>query len=353
MPTIVFPMDKISKEQRRERRLQAEAALSEGEFNFHLLADSIPQLAWMAQPDGWIFWYNQRWYDYTGTTIEEMEGWGWRKVHHPDHIDRVVARIQRSWETGEPWEDTFPLKSRDGNWRWFLSRALPVQSDKGKVVRWFGTNTDITELRDAEERQKLLLDELNHRVKNTLASVQSLARHSARHADSTDAFLEKFEPRLLFLSRTHGLLARETWQGANLMDVISETLAPFVADEVDCIQLAGPKIRLGPTAAVTLGMAFHELATNASKYGALSAPEGRVRVVWSLDLGGGERPALEIEWRESEGPRIAPTTYRGFGSRFIEQGVRRELNGVASLKLAETGATCQIRLPLSGKVMIG
>ena len=89
--------------------------------------DSIPQLAWMADQAGWIFWYNRRWYDYTGTTLEEMQGWGWRKVHHPEHVDRVVERIQRSWETGEPWEDTFPLRGTDGKYRWFLSRALPLR----------------------------------------------------------------------------------------------------------------------------------------------------------------------------------------------------------------------------------
>src|ERR687896_438215 len=101
------------RQEEREGRVPARGAPRESEARFHLLADSIPQLAWMAQPDGWIFWYNKRWYDYTGTTLEDMEGWGWRKVHHPDHVDRVVARIQRSWQTGEPWEDTFPMSARD------------------------------------------------------------------------------------------------------------------------------------------------------------------------------------------------------------------------------------------------
>jgi len=106
--------EKHIKAQRAERRRQGDVALREGDVNFQLLADSIPQLAWMAQPDGWIFWYNKRWYDYTGAKPEDMEGWGWRKVHHPDHVERVVAGIQHSWETGEPWEDTFPLRSKDG-----------------------------------------------------------------------------------------------------------------------------------------------------------------------------------------------------------------------------------------------
>jgi len=122
------------------------------EADLHLLANFIPQLAWIADRDGSIFWYNQRWYDYTGTNFAQMQGWGWRETHHPDHLDRVVSKIQKAFETGEPWEDTFPLKGKDGQYRWFLSRALPIRDEAGKVVRWFGTNTDVTELRAWEER---------------------------------------------------------------------------------------------------------------------------------------------------------------------------------------------------------
>jgi PAS domain S-box-containing protein len=344
--------DKEEDFHRRTRRRQAKEALRDGDVNFQLLADSIPQLAWMAQPDGWIFWYNKRWYDYTGTTLADMEGWGWRRVHHPDHVERVVARVQRSWETGEPWEDTFPIKGRDGTWRWFLSRALPVRNDEGAVIRWFGTNTDITEIRDAEERQQLLLDELNHRVKNTLAAVQSLARQSARGAKDVDSFMDKFDSRLIALSRAHSLLARDVWQGASLMEVVSESLAPFMQGEESRVEISGRQIRLGPTAAVSFGMALHELITNATKYGALSAPEGRVKIHWSLDLEGGSQPTLEFVWEESGGPKVVDPGHRGFGSRLIEDGMARELDGDVALTLEESGAVCRMRLPLSRKVMI-
>jgi PAS domain S-box-containing protein len=121
------------------------------EEQFRALSESIPQLAWMADADGSIYWYNHRWYAYTGTTLEEMQGWGWKAVHHPDHVDRVVERIQHSWDTGEAWEDTFPLRGRDGAYRWFLSRAQPIRDSGGNVIRWFGTNTDITERQAAEQ----------------------------------------------------------------------------------------------------------------------------------------------------------------------------------------------------------
>jgi PAS domain S-box-containing protein len=342
------------REGEREGRLRAEAALKESEARFHLLADSIPQLAWMAHPDGWIFWYNQRWYDYTGTTLEEMEGWGWRQIHHPDHIDRVVARIQRSWETGEPWEDTFPLKGRDGSWRWFLSRALPVHDAEGCVARWFGTNTDITELREAEERQKLLLAELNHRVKNTLASVQSIVSQTMRGSDSIEVFRDKLTARLLALSRSHSLLAKDTWQGADLGEVVSETLSPYRAEgAAGRVTVRGPAVRLGPTAAVTLGMALHELSINAAKYGALAVPTGQILAEWRIDWRGGKTPALEFLWQESGGPPVSAPSKTGFGARLIERGLAHELNAEVCLDFAPAGLGCRIRLPLSAKVVAG
>ena len=133
--------------------------LEESEKRFRTLADNISQLAWMADETGSLYWYNQRWYDYTGTTLEDMQGWGWKKVHHPDHIDRVVKRIQHSWDTGELWEDTFPLRGQDGLYRWFLSRAIPIRDDNEKVLCWFGTNTDITDQKVAEEKFRTLADQ--------------------------------------------------------------------------------------------------------------------------------------------------------------------------------------------------
>ena len=132
-------------------RKRAEQALRDREAQFRTLADNIPQLAWMAGPEGAIYWYNKRWYDYTGTAPGETLGWDWRKVHHPDHLERVEERLRACFAAGEPWEDTFPLRGADGGYRWFLSRALPIQDEDGRVVRWFGTNTDVTEQREAEE----------------------------------------------------------------------------------------------------------------------------------------------------------------------------------------------------------
>jgi PAS domain S-box-containing protein len=138
--------------------LLAQDALREGESRFRTLANNIPQLAWMADEKGSIFWYNDRWFEYTGTTLEEMAGWGWQKVHHPDRVQAVVDKITRCFKTGEIWEDTFPLRGRDGNYHLFLSRAVPIRDPKGRVLRWFGTNTDISASEESGAKYRNLLE---------------------------------------------------------------------------------------------------------------------------------------------------------------------------------------------------
>jgi PAS domain S-box-containing protein len=148
-----------------ERRVLARTEqLRESEEQFRTLADSIPQLAWVADPEGSISWYNQRWYDYTGKSFDEMQGWGWRTIYHPDHIDRVVSTMQHAWDLGEPWEETSPLLGRDGRYRWFLSRAIPIRDSQAKLVRWFGTSTDISRQIDAEQQIRSLNSQLQQRV---------------------------------------------------------------------------------------------------------------------------------------------------------------------------------------------
>ncbi|WP_222933130.1 ATP-binding protein [Fulvivirga aurantia] len=156
------------------------------EEQFRTMANSIPQLAWMTDSSGYIYWYNNRWYDYTGTTLDEMKGWGWMKVHHPDHVDRVVEKFNNHVEAGEAWEDTFPLKSKDGEFRWFLSRAELIKDEDGNITNWFGTNTDITDqmelesslknavskLEEADKRKNDFLSLLGHELRNPLASLK-------------------------------------------------------------------------------------------------------------------------------------------------------------------------------------
>ncbi len=140
-----------------EARRRAEEELRTQEARFRTLVNAIPQLAWMADRSGARYWFNDRWYDYTGTSFEEVQGWGWRKLHHPDHVQRVLESMRRSFETGEAWEETYPLRGKDGTYRWFLSRALPIHGEDGSITNWLGTDTDITEQKNAgAERERAL-----------------------------------------------------------------------------------------------------------------------------------------------------------------------------------------------------
>jgi two-component sensor histidine kinase len=210
---------------------------------------------------------------------------------------------------------------------------------------------DITERKAGEERQRLMLAELNHRVKNTLATVQSIAIQLGRMAPDIATFERAFLQRIVALARVHDMLSSVSWRGAQLADILQQTLAPHVAAEGqgERIRLDGPPVQLGPNAAVTLTMAFHELATNAAKYGALTAADGQVQVTWAADDPAAPRE-IEMEWREIGGPEVVPPARRGFGTRFIERGVAREFDGTVYLSFEPTGLVCRMRIPLSLKL---
>ncbi len=311
--------------------------LAESERRFKMLADNISQLAWIADKDGWIYWYNKRWFDYTGTTLEQMQGWGWKAVHHPDHVDRVVARVQHSWDTGELWEDTFPLRGRDGEYRWFLSRARPIHDDNGDVVSWFGTNTDITEQRAQAESISALLNEVNHRSKNMLTLIQSLARRSA---PGNEEFLKRFVRRLDALAANQDLLVRQAWTRVDLHDLVKAQLAFAFDVAKGQVGIDGPDIAITARASETIGMALHELATNALKYGALSVDEGQVQVDWEVADG-----AFVMDWIETGGPPVEEPTRKGFGTSVIRDIPIASLDASAQLDYRPDGLRWHLSCP--------
>ncbi len=196
------------------QRQQTERDLRDSAERFRTLADNIPQLAWMAEADGAIRWYNQRWFDFTGSTLQEMAGWGWRRVHHPDHIARVEQKFRRHLASGEPWEDIFPIRGADGQYRWFLSRAFPIRDAGGQVRSWFGTNTDITDQRAAEEalresdrRKDEFIAVLAHELRNPLAPVRSAVE-----------ILRRIDPRDPRFARTREVIARQVDHMSRLID---------------------------------------------------------------------------------------------------------------------------------------
>lgn len=208
---------------------------------------------------------------------------------------------------------------------------------------------EVEERRVAEAKQRLLLDELNHRVKNTLATVQSIAMQTRNTAADQDSFYQNFNERLHALSCAHDLLTSVSWDGVRLTQVLQQVLAPYGDDRAARISILGPDVRLNANAAITLNMAFHELATNAAKYGALSTPGGEVSVTWKLRP---EANVIELAWIESKGPTVRPPGRRGFGSKLIERGVRHELEADVELIFAPEGCRCRMTLPVSEKLGI-
>ena len=238
------------------------------------------------------------------------------------------------------------LIRKDGRVIWLSVRSSPVRADDGHLLYVVRVVQDITERKAAERRQKLLIDELNHRVKNTLATVQSLASQTARGAATPAAFRESFEGRLIALSKAHDQLTMHHWENADLRELLSGSLAPYTGAGSDRVVLRGEDIVLRPRAVLTLAMAFHELATNAAKYGALSVPGGRVEIRWQPAGDDADRPQLRIEWIEQDGPPVVAPQKRGFGSTLIEGSIAAELNGSVRLAFEPIGLHCEIVIPL-------
>lgn len=230
----------------------------------------------------------------------------------------------------------------DGSRGAFLAYPTPLTGADGELVGAVNMLVDITERKRAEDLQKTLLDELNHRVKNTLATVQSLAAHSFHDAGDPVGMRQAFEARLMALSGAHNRLAEQRWEAADLGDIVAGVLAPFAAEAAFC---EGPAVQLSTRASVTFAMVLHELATNAGKYGALSSPEGRLLVHWTRI-----EDILFLEWRETLGPPTAQPARRGFGLRFIRGAVERELDGQVVFDFAEGGFRCRISAPISATV---
>lgn len=432
--------------------------LKRSEQQFQALANHIAQLAWMADPSGNLFWLNQRWLDFTGSTLETSIGEGWRVFHHPDHIARVVDKWQRCIKEGRVWEDLFPLRGADGKYRWFLSRAMPVRNTEGEIELWCGTNTDvtdarrqnqslrklariielsheamlvrelgggiamwnrgseelfgytkvqavskssfellrphnlpkaeifdqklqengawsgevhytsrdgldawvesrqelisiggknliletnrdITERRQADQVRALLVAELNHRVKNTLAVVQSIASQTARSNDDPKTFLKRFNSRLQCLAAAHNILSDVAWSGAPIVELIKSQISVMGAD-ADRIDLNGEPADLPPQTAQQLALIVHELAANALQHGALSRPRGRIDISWTSTQS--DPPMVNLTWRESGGPPVNPPAGRGFGLTLIERS-RSLPNLKTSIAFEPTGVVAEIQ----------
>jgi len=290
-------------------------------------------------------------YGHSADTMLHGGGAFIRALIHPDDFPKIGARLAylSARPDGEVAEFELRIRRSDGSYRWILDRAVVFERNTaGRIVKTLSAALDIDERKRAEQHRTLLIHELNHRVKNTLAAVQSIARQTLRNDRDPAEMTEVFTARLVSLSAAHDVLTRENWEGAGLREIVQVAMDPF---EEDRITANGPDVRLGARAALALGMALHELATNATKYGALSSETGRVDLTWRTRREG-KAAVLALEWRERDGPPVTAPKRRGFGSRLLTQGVRHDLNGAAELEFAPDGVVCRITAPLESAPLL-
>lgn len=315
-----------------DRKL-AEAALAESEEDYRHAAELNPQVAWTARPDGELDRVAPRWRDWTGTS---GLGSTYAEGLHPDDVARTFEVWGRSVATGEPYDIVHRVRRTSGEFRWIRSRAFPRRSETGEIVRWYGTTEDIHEQKAAEDHLKLMVLELNHRVKNNLATVQSIATQTLRGDRSPEEMRQAFLERISALAAAHDILTRQQWEGVTVRDVahgVLDALTPGYGG----VRMNGPEVRLNSKTALAISMAFHELGTNALKYGALSQAGGQVDLEWSLRAG-----RLHVTWREQGGPPVSPPSRKGFGSRLLERGLAGELGGRVELRYEPKGLICEI-----------
>jgi two-component sensor histidine kinase len=251
--------------------------------------------------------------------------------------------LRRAMRGERPEDEEYTLVFDDGSSRTLLTSATALRDEQGTVLGAVLVGLDITERKEGEDQRRLLLHELNHRVKNSLAIVQSIALQTLRGATSLEDARHALTERLVALAKAHDALTRESWEGAELHDLVAGAIAPLA--DAERFHLEGPPVRLSPALSLSLALALHELATNASKYGALSTERGVVTISWEID-GPLDAMRFRLCWRERGGVPVSPPTRRGFGTRLIERSFSAELGGSATIDFAPEGVTCVVEAML-------
>lgn len=332
-----------------ERR-QAELALQESEARLEAIVDSVDQMIWSTRPDGFHDYYNARWYEFTGVPEGSTDGEGWNGLFHPEDQERAWAGWRHSLATGEPYHIEYRLRHRSGQYRWVIGRAQPMRDATGRITRWYGTCTDIHDLKQAEEARDLIARELQHRIKNIFALVSSLVALSARDAPEAKLFAAHLQARFSALARAHdaispagapGLVAGPKEQ--TLQGVFRLVLAPYEEAPGQRIDLAGDDLRVEPQQATALALLVHELVTNAVKHGSLTAPEGRVRIRCAASP-----EIFRIVWEEQGGPGEPPAPERrGFGTLLTDRVAAGQLGARLTRDWRPQGLVVTVEVPLA------
>jgi PAS domain S-box-containing protein len=279
-----------------------------------------------------------------GRSIEDILGRTDEDILPPDGGRAVIVMKRETLASGQPKRAEVAIESASGQ-SWFDLHIEPLRNEAGNVVGLTCAAINITQRKESEAHLRLLMRELTHRSKNLLAVIQGMARQTARHAGSTEGFLNQFAARLQALAASHDLLVNESWYGVSLRELIQSQVAATIAGGGSQVDIEGPPIALKPEAAQNLGLALHELAANAATFGSLSLPAGRVSVAWTL-----QDRALAIEWRERGGPMVKVRRKKGFGSMVIERNLTRSLDAKVELTFEPDGLRCHILIP-AGQIL--
>ncbi len=312
-----------------ESGLSAKEALLVSEAKFKALTDALPQMVWSTKPDGAHDYFNARWYEFTGMAYGSTDGDGWNDVFHPDDRAEAFAKWRHAVATGEDYEIEYRLRHHSGEYRWTLGRALPVRDDKGQILRWIGTCTDIHESKLIAEQTELMSRELSHRIKNIFAVVAGLIGLSTPTDVSSAKFAKQLAARISALGRAHNFARPHSAYSdpgrdfTKLHGLIQEILMPYDMDGRVRCHISGTDVSVSERSATPLALVIHELATNAVKYGALANLEGEVHIVTDM-----RAEQVVIQWTESGGLEVPLVPERsGFGTQLSEIGIASQLGG--------------------------
>lgn len=321
-------------------QVQAERRLRESEERFRALVTATSDVIFRMSAD-WQEMGRLEGRGFLADTTSPSVRWMDEYLYAPDQ-PAIRAAIDAAIRERRPFQSEHRIRRADGSVGWTFSRAIPMMDEAGQITEWFGAASDVTARKEAEEHLRLVNNELNHRVKNTLATIQALAAQTFKGADP--AARDEFEMRLTSLAAAHDLLTERGWGRADLSELVGRSLTVFQAS--DRWSARGVEADLSPKATIALAMTLHELGTNATKYGAWSQATGRVEVSWELlEMPEAER-LLRMRWLERDGPPVTEPRVRGFGSRLIERGLSNELGGKSRLVFAPTGVTCEVEIPI-------
>ena len=298
------------------------------------------------EPTNPIIFANDSFLSLTGYDREEVLGQAFTFLMMPGTAPEALAQMAGKLEGGHDNGSENPYCRKDGSEFWAATFISPVRDENGEVVQNFVSIVDHTRHRQEQAHSRMLIDELNHRVKNTLSTVQAIARQALRRAADPELIRESIESRLFALARSHDLLTQENWKGVGLLDLVNAALEPFgVADgKAERLIVNGENVRLLPKQVLALGIAFHELATNATKHGAFSNETGSILIAWTVESTP-QGNQLILHWQEKNGPPVTPPSRKGFGSQVIERGLAHELQGTVHLDFAADGVACTINVP--------